>query len=73
MSAPSWAQNKQQEEPKQRPASAQQAQRAQQNLPRAQQTIDLSSLNLQEGDTTTTVAIGKDTYTIGRPHFSNFQ
>lgn len=67
MSAPSWAQNKQPQEPKQRPASAQQQQRAQQNLPRAQQTIDLSSLNLQEGDTTTTVAIGKDTYTIGRP------
>ena len=34
--------------------------------PRPQNTIDLASLNLQEGDTTTTVAIGKDTYTIGR-------
>lgn len=32
--------------------------------PRPQNTIDLASLNLQEGDTTTTVAIGKDTYTI---------
>ena len=31
----------------------------------SQHTIDVSGLNLQEGDTTTTVAIGKDTYTIG--------
>lgn len=30
----------------------------------SQHTIDVSGLNLQEGDTTTTVAIGKDTYTI---------
>ena len=32
----------------------------------SQHTIDVSGLNLQEGDTTTTVAIGKDTYTIGK-------
>ena len=32
----------------------------------SQHTIDVAGLNLQEGDTTTTVAIGKDTYTIGR-------
>ena len=31
----------------------------------SQHTIDVAGLNLQEGDTTTTVAIGKDTYTIG--------
>jgi hypothetical protein len=26
----------------------------------------MAGLNLQEGDSTTTVAIGKDTYTIGK-------
>ena len=40
--------------------------------PRPQNTIDLASLNLQEGDTTTTVAIGKDTYTIGRTNYLYF-
>lgn len=32
----------------------------------AQNTIDVAALNLKEGDSTTTVAIGKDTYTIGK-------
>ena len=41
--------------------------------PRPQNTIDLASLNLQEGDTTTTVAIGKDTYTIGRTNYLRFR
>ena len=35
------------------------------NLP-TQNTIDVSGLQLEEGDTTTTVAIGQDTYTIGK-------
>ena len=35
---------------------------------RSQTTIDASTgLNLQDGESTTTVAIGKDTYTIGKP------
>ena len=32
----------------------------------SQNTIDVSGLQLEEGDTTTTVAIGQDTYTIGK-------
>ena len=30
------------------------------------QNVDVSGLHLEEGDTTTTVAIGQDTYTIGK-------
>ena len=32
----------------------------------SQNTVDVSGLQLEEGDTTTTVAIGQDTYTIGK-------
>ena len=54
----------------QRPASARPATAPTKDGPRAQNTIDLSGLNLKEGDTTTTVAIGKDTYTIGQLNFA---